>query len=44
MFDYVFVQLGVNEDNLAHPIAMTETLGNPLYSRSRACLSVILSA
>ncbi|GAA6043983.1 hypothetical protein JCM8097_003422 [Rhodosporidiobolus ruineniae] len=34
MLDYVFIKLGVGSDTLETPIAMTETLCNPSYSRA----------
>ncbi|BGP50256.1 Actin-related protein 5 [Rhodotorula kratochvilovae] len=34
VLDYTLVKLGVNSDTLQNPIAMTETLCNPAYSRS----------
>ncbi|GJN92559.1 hypothetical protein Rhopal_005589-T1 [Rhodotorula paludigena] len=34
MLDYVLYKLGVDTDTLRNPIAMTETLCNPSYSRS----------
>ncbi|KAK9899604.1 actin-like ATPase domain-containing protein [Cystobasidium minutum MCA 4210] len=35
LLDYVFVKLGVSSNGgVAHPIAMTESLGNPLYCRN----------
>lgn len=35
LLDYVFVSLGIQADgSVPHPIAMTETLGNPLACRS----------
>ena len=35
MLDYVFLKLGVPTSNVEHPILMSETLANPLYSRAR---------
>ncbi|GAA6012257.1 hypothetical protein JCM10207_002780 [Rhodosporidiobolus poonsookiae] len=34
MLDYVFIKLGVGSEALETPVAMTETLCNPSYSRS----------
>lgn len=36
MLDYVMLKLGVDTETLQNPVAMTETLCNPAYSRSRA--------
>lgn len=36
MLDYVLLKLGVDTEGLQNPVAMTETLCNPAYSRSRA--------
>lgn len=34
LLDYSFLKLGITGDaSVAHPVAMTETLGNPLYCR-----------
>lgn len=35
MLDYLFAKLAINAERIDHPILMTETLGNPLQSRSR---------
>lgn len=34
MLDYVFSKLGITTKSINHPIIMTETLCNPLYSRA----------
>lgn len=36
MLDYVMLKLGVDTETLQNPVAMTETLCNPAYSRSCA--------
>lgn len=33
IFDYAFIQLGIESDTLNHPLLLTETLCNPAYSR-----------
>lgn len=44
MLDYIFLKLAVAGENVNHPILMSETLCNPVYSRGRRFATIPITS